>query len=172
MKKKIEPTETMLGRFVAESNAIEGIMHVLPHEVTALKRLVDSESVTRADVTEFVAACQPDAVLRDRVGLNVRVGSYVAPPGGHFIVGSLALWLQSLDNFTDRHITPFSLYVSYERLHPFTDGNGRSGRALWLWRMLRESGRLADQALALGFLQCFHYQSLESFDKVVQEAGK
>ena len=38
--------------------------------------------------------------------------------------------------------------------HPFTDGNGRSGRALWLWQMNNHA--------PFGFLHTFYYQTLEN----------
>lgn len=44
---------------------------------------------------------------------------------------------------------------AYETLHPFTDGNGRSGRALWLWAM----GGI--HRAPLGFLHHFYYQALQ-----------
>jgi Fic family protein len=39
------------------------------------------------------------------------------------------------------------------------DGNGRSGRAIWLWQMLRQEG-----GAPLGFLHHFYYQTLEAQD--------
>ena len=47
---------------------------------------------------------------------------------------------------------------AYEMLHPFMDGNGRSGRALWAWMMLR----LGQDPFALLFLHRFYYQTLEN----------
>ena len=54
---------------------------------------------------------------------------------------------------------PWVFHVQYERLHPFTDGNGRSGRALWAWQMMRRR-----EGLALGFLHRFYYQTLVARD--------
>lgn len=49
-------------------------------------------------------------------------------------------------------MSPFTTHLRYESIHPFSDGNGRSGRALWLWQM---KGRAP-----LGFLHQFYYQTL------------
>ncbi|KKK46704.1 hypothetical protein LCGC14_3162550, partial [marine sediment metagenome] len=55
------------------------------------------------------------------------------------------------------HGSPFEIHQSYEELHPFSDGNGRSGRMIWLWQMLRDG-----QDVSLGFLHTHYYQSLEA----------
>jgi hypothetical protein len=52
---------------------------------------------------------------------------------------------------------PLEAHVRYETLHPFTDGNGRTGRALWYWMMVGSSR--AD----LGFLHAFYYQTLKKW---------
>ena len=48
----------------------------------------------------------------------------------------------------------WALHKHFESLHPFLDGNGRTGRALWLWMM----GGIAQ--VPLGFLHTFYYQTL------------
>jgi Fic family protein len=55
-------------------------------------------------------------------------------------------------------LSPFAAHVRYEHLHPFTDGNGRSGRAIWAWQMLYQ-GR---GEIPLGFLHHFYYQSIQN----------
>lgn len=58
-------------------------------------------------------------------------------------------------------LTPMRAHVEYETLHPFMDGNGRSGRVLWAWQMRRD-GR---DPLQLGFLHAFYYQALNGLQR-------
>lgn len=139
--------------FVTESNHIEGI-HRQPtqKELDTTAVFLTLEAPTVSDLQQLVNVYQPDAVLRDRVGLNVRVGNHVAPPGGPDIRPALNIILLNIPANS-----PWKTHVAYETLHPFTDGNGRSGRALWAWQMLQ---RERQDGLPLGFLHQFYYQTI------------
>lgn len=142
----------MLTEFVKESNRIEGIdRHPLRAEIHAHESLIHGDRVSVEDLEAFVQFVQPGAVIRD-AGQCVSVGSHVPPPGGPGIVYALQELLHDIseDNTYETH-------CEYEKLHPFTDGNGRSGRALWLWQMRMH--RPWD--IKLGFLHAFYYQTLE-----------
>lgn len=141
--------------FVRESNKIEGILREpTDAEVTMLGTFIFKSKITIDDLQDFVEVYQPNAVLRRRAGLDVRVGTHYPPKGGPEIVTELTRILQNAG------VEPaYCTHHYYETLHPFTDGNGRSGRALWLWRM-RVGGEL-DRALILGFLHSWYYQSLQ-----------
>ncbi len=82
------------------------------------------------------------------------MGNHRPPPGGLSIRAKLKGILKGVAN----EVHPFRVHLAYETLHPFMDGNGRSGRALWAWQMLKKYG---PDALSLGFLHRFYYQSLE-----------
>lgn len=143
-------------KFVTESNRIEGI-HRKPTmaELRAHCVLLALDKVTVADVEAFVEVVAPGKPLRREAYMNVRVGNHIAPPGGAHIeerLGVLLSWIH------DRIIEPHEAHLEYETLHPFCDGNGRSGRALWLWQMLNQQE--AFHALRMGFLHLFYYQTL------------
>lgn len=143
-------------QFIRESNRIEGI-HREPNkdEVDECARFVLLKEITLNDLVRFVKIYQQNAVLRDKKGLDVRVGNYF-PPEGQASIRKWTLELLKAVQPTDgsRPLTPYEAHVRYESLHPFTDGNGRSGRMLWYWMMKGNA--------PLGFLHTWYYQSLDS----------
>ena len=134
--------------FVRESNMIEGIAGVSEAEIAAHERFLALPWIDTSNLEQFVTVIQPGAKLRSKPGMDVRVGSHRPPPGGIDIVIALKKILHRIPD-----TTPFSSHLAYENLHPFTDGNGRSGRALWLWQIGGQS--------PLGFLHAFYYQTLK-----------
>lgn len=140
--------------FVRESNRIEGI-HRDPttDEISATARFLSNSGrpVTITDLIDLVAVYQPNAKPRFVQGLDVRVGNHIPPRGGPHVQARLVSLLEQ----KDRHRDAYEMHIEYETLHPFTDGNGRSGRALWL----REMGGM--WKAPLGFLHTFYYQTLQ-----------
>lgn len=144
--------------FVSESNRIEGIFRSpTVAEVEATQAFVDLQEMRVEALCKLVAVYQPDAKLRVHEGMNVRVGKYKPPLGGPKIQRMLTELLDAMSD--DDVLDAYHGHVQYEQLHPFTDGNGRSGRALWLWAM----GGI--EKAPLGFLHHFYYQTLKGAAK-------
>jgi len=139
--------------FVAESNKIERITR--PPKLVEIQEhviFINLPVITLKDLLRFVEVYQPNARLRDKFGLDVLVGHHM-PPLGSPNMGNLVEEL--LDQQDD--LSAYELHVRYESLHPFTDCNGRSGRALWAWKMMQTVGHYS-----LGFLHHFYYQALDA----------
>ncbi len=161
MRKDIETNFIIMQitkQFIKESNKIEGIIRPPTNaEQREFNRFMDLPVVTIEDLEKFVKIYQPNAVLRDQIGLNVRVGNYIAPLGGPEIRTVLNSLLEDINH---QQITPFIGHCRFETIHAFMDGNGRSGRMLWAWHMKQVFG---EESLNLGFLHRFYYQTLQTF---------
>jgi hypothetical protein len=139
---------------VRETNRIEGI-HREPSGAERLEfeRFLALEEVTVGDLERFVKVYQPGAKLRLLEGQNVRVGGHYPPKGGEHIHAQLQALLVEANEIQGSN-EAWKIHIQYETLHPFMDGNGRSGRMLWYWMMWPNH--------TLGFLHTFYYQTLSN----------
>lgn len=139
--------------FVRESNRIEGILSgPTDEELDAHRAFLATEWINCAALERFVRTVA-HAPLRDQLGMDVIVGGHRPPAGGWMIREELA----NLCDYAGTGLpSPYELHVKYEQLHPFMDGNGRSGRVWWAWYMQR----IDLDPFALPFLHRFYYQTL------------
>ena len=144
-----------LRRFVAESNKIEGKLDgPSKREIDAHKDFLANPKPDSLAVCRFVKDVA-GAPLRGSPGMNVRVGNHRPISGGPEVAERLK---EIILRVTELKVDPWKIHNEYETLHPFMDGNGRSGRALWLWQMIYQGND--PYALRRGFLHSFYYQTL------------
>lgn len=137
-------------KFAKESNEIEGICDKKSHK-DACERLqvfMALDELTVQDVCDFNTVGE----LRTKKGMDVRIGNHVPPSGNMGIMYEL----ESIIDHANKGKLPFFTHVDFETLHPFMDGNGRTGRAIWLWQMINNF----EYNLSNGFLKQWYCQSL------------
>lgn len=154
-----------LTSFLRESNAQESIEIPITLDVLdAAQSFLELGYVGIADLSNIVNIFQPGAALRILLGQDVGIqgGDLKPPAGGLGIRDALARLLYSINDTGDvdnpNSISPYTAHQLYTRLHPYTDGNGRSGRLLWLWQHLKE-GTYHHR----GFHQQWYLESLEQW---------
>lgn len=129
-------------QLIKESNAIEGITdpaevkqslvaweHLLEHQWPLDHKIIHQ-------VQKIVTLNQPlrpdqRGYYRDLSGTNVTVGEHVPPDYG-FVPGFMSNWLLDYGD-----MTPWEAHKRFEHIHPFVDGNGRTGRMLMWWDELK-----------------------------------
>ena len=146
--------------FIRESNLIEGItLAPTQEEVEMYKHFMSLTEITIWDLKEFVQVNEPEARLRDCVSVPTPWtqlpggDTHQYPQSGPDIRDNLQGLLTGIHRggcWNDAYWT----HVCYERLHPFTDCNGRSGRMLWKWMMGDTHTKC--------FLHTYYYQSLQN----------
>ncbi len=140
--------------FARESFKIEGLEHDLTvRQIEAHAMFFELDKVTLEDLSNLVNILQPGVTLRLLPGQDVMIGGHRPPRGGPAIRTELTCLLANINANTR---SPYEMHKAYENLHPFMDGNGRSGRALWAWQMIWYK----DYQLQRGFLHQWYYQSL------------
>lgn len=153
-RKNLEP-------FFIESDEIENIRNLngVEDQVLFFIESLDLDFMTLDVLVRYVKIVQPDAELRSKPGMDVHISAgpgkvhYYPPLGGVLIRQTLENYLLDI-SYDEEH--PFKMHQKYEHLHPMTDGNGRSGRFLWLWQMWKYYGYRAE----LRFLEKWYRHSL------------
>lgn len=132
--------------FIHNSNLIEGIDDMKADAdsaqcwfwITTLDKLSHVD-VCKAQkmITKHQTELKPEwrGYYRLNAKQNVQVGGRICPD--YTLVGDLMEdWLQSYGDWSKPY-SALDAHVEFELIHPFVDGNGRTGRMLVNWAMYR-----------------------------------
>lgn len=108
-----------------------------------VEKNVDKKIIRQTDILELHRILAEDVMDQGEAGkyrmIAVRVGQY-RPPAADAVSG-LMFELLEWWNVASKKISPVLssaiLHYRFEAIHPFADGNGRTGRAIALWELYR-----------------------------------
>lgn len=124
--------------FVRFSNRIAGITREpTAAEIGAHRGLLAANSLRVENLELFIRHVAPGAGLRDRASAPADEEVALAPPTLRDDLTKIVLAARN------KSASPARLHRIYSKLRPFTDGNGRCARALWMWQMMRQPAELA-----------------------------
>jgi Fic family protein len=151
-------TDENLSRFMIESNAIEGEDGLHPNDLKAARRFLSGPMTSASLLKCHGLLAQHLAVdwggkYRD---CNVRVGGYLAPDHEQVPALMRAFFRELPD------LDSWEAHCRFEKIHPFRDLNGRTGRLIWLHKALDEG-----YVFQRGFLHQFYYSTLSHLPALI-----
>ena len=108
-----------------------------------IEKRAAKKRITHEDVLTLHAVIASDVMDQGRAGryrdIRVRVGGYLPPPP-EMVSGQMAELLEWWNLHSVKWSPVMSsaiIHYQFEEIHPFADGNGRTGRTLALWELYR-----------------------------------
>jgi len=108
-----------------------------------IEKHASKKRITHEDLLKLHALIASDVMDQGRAGryrdIRVRVGEYLPPPPEMVsgLMAELLEWWNSQASKWSPVLSSAILHYQFEEIHPFADGNGRTGRTLALWELYR-----------------------------------
>ncbi len=140
------PTNKQINEFLTESNAIEGVYGEDPlrQALFAWHNLQRHKTITPGIVlaTHKILMLHQPLLPHERGyfrTISVWIGGKEAPDA-RTIKKQMEAWSEMMNTKGKRDWK--YLHVAYEKIHPFVDGNGRTGRMFMNWHRLKVGMKL------------------------------
>lgn len=125
-----------------QSNMIEDIFdeEEVPKSESAWEYLLNCETITGWNVLDIHSMVMVDLIDPIFVGIwrtyNVQISSSrnILPSYIH-VPELMREWIREFQYYQD--LDPREVHIKFERIHPFVDGNGRTGRLLMWWHEVK-----------------------------------
>jgi len=108
-----------------------------------IEKSVSKKLITHEDVLKLHAIIASDVMDQGKAGryrdILVRIGRYL-PPAAEMVSGLMSELLEWWNKEAPKWspvVTSAIIHYRFEGIHPFADGNGRTGRTLALWELYR-----------------------------------
>lgn len=108
-----------------------------------LEKNASQAAFRHADILELHRILAGEVMDQGQAGkyrtISVRVGSYTPPPPDAVsgLMAELLEWWNTASSKISPVLSSAIIHYRFETIHPFADGNGRTGRALALWELYR-----------------------------------
>jgi Fic family protein len=109
----------------------------------SIEKQANKKRLTHEDILRLHAIIAGEVMDQGEAGryrsLRVRVGPYVPPPPDEVsgLMFELLEWWNEHSSALSPLLSSAIVHYRFEAIHPFADGNGRTGRALALWELYR-----------------------------------
>lgn len=142
-------------KFMLESNQIEGEDRLNPGDAEAF-----NWATTGIEVEAHILHCH--YLLTEHLSVDwsgkwrtcdVRVGGYIAPRH-QLVPGLMERFIAQLHI---HRLNSWQAHNAFQKIHPFEDFNGRTGRLIWLSKAMHEG-----YDFELSFLHKYYYQTLSN----------
>lgn len=141
----MKPSEKKVLEFLRESNAIEGVYddESLKQAKVAWDYLVSEKRMSPGVMlkTHKILMLHQPGLYPDEKGYFRHIPVYI---GGHEAMSHLKIreevenWCVFMNQASFMHEWK-GLHVQYEKIHPFVDGNGRTGRMFLNWQRVQNN---------------------------------
>lgn len=126
---------------IRQSNLIEGVDDPFDDRLSyeAWKWLVKQPRLNRNIVMQLHAMIMLGKLEAREMGHNRQVDVYIGgrkAPAPYAAAGMLNEWIQEMRGW--KKLDPQEMHVKFEHIHPFVDGNGRTGRLLMWWHEIQK----------------------------------